>query len=357
MLRYLDTDNETRERLLIMATTKHCDALSLTNLVLSELRKAGLSTEKILSQCYDGASVMSGKRRGVQKILQEKVEREVPYVHCFNHQLHLVVIHAMSAENTLQAFFDVCDMLYRFLKKPTVAAVYTGERLKGLLDERWTGHLATVSVIVNSYDAIVQFLAEIDSSGLQFTEVKEEAAGLLKAINDTHFRFTVVMVHRILVLLDPPNKVLQDKKTELYTGVEVVKSALDCVEKVRSDLEFQDIWAQHATGGPHDASETAAPPPSKRMRQVPTHLKQYMVESTVGQQQQDRGSETECKRLFFSTLDSATGEMNTRFSERNSQLVEAMCALDPDSPHFLDVQKVKPLLELTTQLWWNLSFL
>ncbi len=40
-------------------------------------------------------------------------------------------------------------------------------------------------------------------------------------------------------------------------------------------------------------------------------------------------------------------EMNRRFSELNSQLVEALCALDPDSPHFLDVQKVKPLLELT----------
>lgn len=102
---------ETHERLLVMASTKHCDALSLTDLIISELRKTGLTTEKILSQCYDGASVMSGKRGGVQQILQE---REVPYVHCFNHQLHLVVIHAMSSENAPQAFFDVCDMLYGF---------------------------------------------------------------------------------------------------------------------------------------------------------------------------------------------------------------------------------------------------
>ncbi|KAI9546575.1 hypothetical protein NQZ68_025737 [Dissostichus eleginoides] len=39
--------------------------------------------------------------------------------------------------------------------------------------------------------------------------------------------------------------------------------------------------------------------------------------------------------------------MNRRFSERNSQLVEALCALDPENPHFLDMQKVTPLLELT----------
>lgn len=181
VVRYLDNNNETHKRLLAMASTKHCDTLSLTDLIISEMRKTGLTTEKILSQCYDGASVMSGKSGGVQQILQERVEREVPYVHCFNHQLHVVVIHAMSSENAIQAFLDACDMLYRFMRKPTMATVYTGQRLKRLLDQRWTSHLATVSVIVNSYDAVMQFLAEIDSSGVHM-ERKVQAAGLLKAI-------------------------------------------------------------------------------------------------------------------------------------------------------------------------------
>ena len=60
------------------------------------------------------------------------------------------------------------------------------------------------------------------------------------------------------------------------------------------------------------------------------YLKQYMVESTVGQEQQDRGN-----------------EMNARFSEQKSQLVDEKCALDADSPRFLDIHKVKSLLELT----------
>lgn len=37
--------------------------------------------------------------------------------------------------------------------------------------------------------------------------------------------------------------------------------------------------------------------------------------------------ETECKRLFFSTLDSVTGELSAQFGERNSELVEAMSSL------------------------------
>lgn len=53
VLHYLDIDNETHKRLLVMSTTEHCDALCLTNLVLSEVGKAGLSTEMILSQCTE----------------------------------------------------------------------------------------------------------------------------------------------------------------------------------------------------------------------------------------------------------------------------------------------------------------
>ena len=145
VLRFVDkSDNSVKERLISMPTSKHCDAKSLTQLVLSQLEDIGLNAGKMLSQCYDGASVMSGVHGGMQKLIQEELQREVPYVHCFNHQLHLVVVNAMSSDNALENFFGVCNSLYKFLRKPTVAAVYTGEKLKRLLEQRWTGHLATV---------------------------------------------------------------------------------------------------------------------------------------------------------------------------------------------------------------------
>ena len=50
---------------------------------------------------------MSGKRGGVQAILQHELGREIPYVHCFNHQLHLAIVHAMSIERAIEDFFSV----------------------------------------------------------------------------------------------------------------------------------------------------------------------------------------------------------------------------------------------------------
>ena len=51
----------------------------------------------------------------------------------------------------------------------------------------------------------MQFFAQDDSSsGIVPTELKVETAGLLNAITDRYFKFTAVMVHKILALLDPP---------------------------------------------------------------------------------------------------------------------------------------------------------
>lgn len=147
------------ERLLVMATFEKGDAEALTNIT-----SAGLSTDKILSQVYGGASLMSGRHGGVQKLLQNKLDRKIPYIYCFNHQLYPVVIHAMSSEAAVEDFFVVCNMLYNFIRKPTVVTLYKGETLKRLLDQRWTGHLATVKVVVKCFHDISTLLTKVENT-------------------------------------------------------------------------------------------------------------------------------------------------------------------------------------------------
>ena len=98
-----------------------------------KLTKARLTSSKILSQVYDGSLVMAGHCGGVQHLFQER-ETKIPYVHCLNHQLHLVVVQAISVEQAINDFFHVCDSLNKFFCKPTVALHYNGEKLKRLLE-------------------------------------------------------------------------------------------------------------------------------------------------------------------------------------------------------------------------------
>lgn len=337
VIRFVSALHETTERLLTIATADAGDANTLTNKIMEELAKARLNTSQILSQVYDGASVMAGKNGGVQKLLQEKLGREIPYVHCMNHQLHLVVVNTLTAEKAVTDFFDVCCTLYRFFRKPTVSAQYKGERLKRLLEQRWTGHLSTVSAIIKSYEEIISLLSEIDAERRYGAEVRMEAIGLLREISQPAFMFIAHFVKTVLMLLDGPNKLLQSEDMDLLTGLELVASATKCVSELRCEAKFTELWDAVT-----DLDVNSAP--SKRQRTVNKNLHQYFVEETTGQKDNDK---PELRRLYYSALDTLLGEINHRFGERNTQLAQSLIALNPESDQFLNPKLLQHIMSLT----------
>ena len=48
---------------------------------------------------------------GVQRLLQEGENRKISFVSWLNHQLHLVVVHAMLVKQTINDFLHVCCSL------------------------------------------------------------------------------------------------------------------------------------------------------------------------------------------------------------------------------------------------------
>lgn len=72
------------ESLLGFETTTELDTDSNAKMILEKIAKCGLCTENIISQCYDGANVMSRDNGGIQRIIQTTLNRRVPYVHCCN---------------------------------------------------------------------------------------------------------------------------------------------------------------------------------------------------------------------------------------------------------------------------------
>ncbi|KAL7387321.1 hypothetical protein ABVT39_021925 [Epinephelus coioides] len=75
--------------------------------------------------------------------------------------------------------------------------------LKRLLEQRWTGHLATVSVIPKSFNDLTSLLTETDTVPAFGTKVRMEAVGLLRQMTEPSFLFIANLVHTVLALLDP----------------------------------------------------------------------------------------------------------------------------------------------------------
>jgi len=95
---------------------------------------------KLVAQSYDGASVMSGVKGGVQKLVSDSVGRYIIYIHCFAHRLHLVVLEVLKASNHVGWIIDVCEHLYNFFRRYAVAHehhVTGGQTLKRIMPQRW----------------------------------------------------------------------------------------------------------------------------------------------------------------------------------------------------------------------------
>ena len=63
------------EHLIGLLDLHQLDAEYITSEILTHLSDAGYSADNILSQCYDGASVMSGVRGGVQALLEKEKKK------------------------------------------------------------------------------------------------------------------------------------------------------------------------------------------------------------------------------------------------------------------------------------------
>lgn len=77
------------------------DAKALSSVILTELEKHLKDNKnKLIAQTYDGASVMSGSSNGVQAIIKKTYEHAA-YVHCYAHQLNLVMLNSASANKNV----------------------------------------------------------------------------------------------------------------------------------------------------------------------------------------------------------------------------------------------------------------
>ncbi len=91
ILRYVDDKAIIHENFLTYVQATSLTAESLAAYLVDTLRKCQLDPESIVSQGYDGASVMSGRCSGVQQRLREFAPHAI-YIHCYAHTLNLVLV-------------------------------------------------------------------------------------------------------------------------------------------------------------------------------------------------------------------------------------------------------------------------
>ena len=110
VVRYINSEGVLHEHFLTYVQAVSLTAESLTNYILDTLCRFDLDPEWIVSQGYDGASVMSGHCSRVQQRIREVAPNAI-YIHCYAHTLNLVLVDCVKMVQHAAEFFILLECL------------------------------------------------------------------------------------------------------------------------------------------------------------------------------------------------------------------------------------------------------
>lgn len=332
------------EALLFLEATDDEDADAFTKLLLKSIKTYHLDANNILSQCYDGAPVMNGYKSGVAKRLQDELNKVIPYIHCFNHRLHLVVIHLVSRIASVAEFFDQLKLIFTTFRKPKVRKLYDGHSLKRLLETRWSGHYNSVKSLKSNYKDVISTLnkikndIDVDICG----DDKAICFGILEVISKKEFVFLLLFLDEILSVIKPADTIFQKRDIGYKRAMPVLEAVISSVREYRTDEKYaeclkntDDFIDQNTSTNPLLSSRPI------RNRQRSTLLRAFAIEDTLGERS---SPDVNMKSTYYEIIDIILLEFHERFSENNKVLL-ALSSADN-----FDVCELQPLEDLGIKL-------
>ena len=310
------------ERVLSVLKLDKRDAKTIASKIFDDFAHKKLPKEMIFSQCHDGASVMSGIHNGVQAQVSAEVGRPVPYVHCFAHQLHLVVVHSLSSVD-VKEFFSLHQELYKFLQKGRVAEEYKGSTFKRLLDQRWSGHYESVMSFLKNADDIRDMLVALTESTDSTVRVK--AVGLQVLFANPAHDVVAKILNKVFEIVHPLNLQLQQKKVDIERSLLLVRTTVELLEALYRE-------------GP---SAFFLPDQVKKIRVTFGRVSFVRETRNGGELPAEKVEE-----IFEAILKPVIAEMRARFSEQNSALLKALTHMVPSDAEFLNFEKLQPILAM-----------
>ena len=206
VLRYVDIESATIfERFLTYVEATSLNAESLSKYSLDTLKEHGLDPQNIISQGYDGASVMSGCCSGVQQRIKE-IAPEAVYVHCYAHCLNLVLVDCTKSVSDASEFFSLLETLYVFMSTSKVHTLYLQQQselyptkqvrqLQRLSDTRWACRYLAVDAVCSTFGSILATLQAVVDGEDRAKAV--EARGILLQVRT--FKFEMLLLYQILM--------------------------------------------------------------------------------------------------------------------------------------------------------------
>lgn len=368
-IRYVGDDSKVNEDFLGFVQLNKMDAKSISDALISNLSAWGLDLSNLVAQGYDGASVMSSGKAGVQAKIKE-VCPKATYVHCGSHVLSLAISSSCKSVPSIRNLYDSISKLTWFLgasaKRKEIfknsallklddelLELLTATENAGELQEfmcaiqrgskkqfvpkfcatRWSARLETVSALLAKYATVLDALDKIvkESTG----DSKTDASAFIRLLEDPQFIVALVVSQGVLSYLGSVTKLLQEKACDLGEAYENVKLAKSCIENSRNNEQYWNkLWSSIEAIGKTIDVEIKSPRLAGRQ--------QHRANASSGDDQS--ASDYYRLNVFYPFADHAVNQLDDRFTDRHEQLIAAQCLI-PTKLAQLNEKKIENILQ------------
>ncbi|XP_076927813.1 uncharacterized protein LOC143591512 [Bidens hawaiensis] len=248
VIRYVDKLGVVKERFIGFVHVSDTSSLCLKSAIDGLFAQHGLSLTKVRGQGYDGASNMRGEFNGLRAlILKENVSAF--YVHCFAHQLQLVVVAVAHKHTGVSDLYEKVDFLTNVVcasqqkrleekRKNMEEEFGTGSGLNQELslsragDTRWSSHYKTLDRLVTLYPSVMEVLEYIEQTAKTIGH-SNQADKLQADMKKFDFVFYLHLMRRILDTTKILSRSLQKKEQDLVNAISLIKSTKRQLESLR----------------------------------------------------------------------------------------------------------------------------
>lgn len=245
VFRYIDVANTLQERFFCF---KQIDggttAEAISKVLLQQLgvvcsAENEVDRDRLIAQTFDGASVMRGAKGGVRRMVQDAYPN-AHFIHCYAHQLNLVMQQAVSSITPVRVFFsDIGGFSAFFSRSPKRTATLdsvVAKRLPRASQTRWNFHSRVVSTVYENKDLLLECFNTIQQSP-EFDSISiREAKGYCRMLGDKEFLFFLELFHAILSRVDVLFAQLQRRNIDVVHTQRIIENFVCSISKVRDSV-------------------------------------------------------------------------------------------------------------------------
>jgi hypothetical protein len=338
-LRYVDSSGDSKESFVGPVHVKETTSSYLNTAIDSLFAKYKLSYNQVRGQGYDGASNMSGQFNGLKSLIMRE-NSTAYYVHCFAHQLQLVVVAVVRKHKEVSNFFSMITTLINVVggsakrrdmirdinleemsKALGCGQLTTGTRLNQEQclqrpgDTRWGSHGKTLKSLVDLFRSVIKVLEYVGEEDTDRTN-RDQANGLLVYFQSFDFVFYLHLMLTVLATTNTLSLALQRKDQDIVNAMKCVKSTRIVLNELREGgwesllVEVHDFCEKHDIEE-LDMEQAYVNPKKRRHATGITNKHHYQVD------------------CFNDIFDWLVQELDGRFSETSSNLLVWSAALSP----------------------------